>query len=125
MQYEAPGQWDLLAGDAEIASSDAPVAQQARHDEADGVARNGEAQPLRGQNHRRVDPDDLAPRRDERSAGVAGVERRVRLDDVVHQPAAPRAKRTAARAHHTARDRAFEAVRIAERDGDLTDPDRI
>jgi len=125
MQDEASGQRHLLAGDAEIASSNPAVAQQTRHDEAYGVARDGEAEPLGGQNHRRVDPDDLASRRHERSAGVTWIERRVRLDDVVHQPAAPRPKRSAARADDAARDRAFEAVRIPNRDGDLTDPDGI
>ena len=47
-----------------------------------------------------------SPRRvDQRSAGVAGIERRVGLDDVVDQPPGARAERAAERAHDARRSR--------------------
>ena len=110
----------LLAGHADVAAADAAVAHQARRDEPDGIAGNREADALRRQDHRGVDADDLAGRRDERPAGVAGVERRVGLDDVVHQPSRSRAQRSAERADDAGRDGMVEAVRIADGDRDLT-----
>jgi hypothetical protein len=62
----------------------------------------------------------LGPRRDQRAAGVL-LERRVGLDDVVHQPPRPRAEGSADRAHDAGRCGMVEAVRIADRDRDLAD----
>ena len=111
----------VLPGDADVAAADAAVANQPRRDEPRGVARDREAQALRRQNHRRVDADHLAARRHQRTAGVAGVERRVGLDDVVHQPARPRAQRSAERADDAGGHRVVEAVRVADGDRDLPD----
>ena len=113
-----------LPADADVAAADPAVANQPRRDEPRRVARDREAQALRRQNHRGVDADHFAARRDERTAGVAGVERRVGLDDVVHQPARSRAQRAAERADDAGRHRVMEAVRVADRDRDLPHPHR-
>ena len=55
----------------------------------------------------------------ERSAGIAGIERGVGLDDVVHQPSRSRPQRSAERADDAGGDRVLKAVRVADRDGDL------
>ena len=69
--------------------------------------------------------DHFAARRHERTAGVAGIERRVGLDDVVHQPAGPRPQRSAQRADHAGGHRVLEAVRVADGDRDLPDAHRV
>jgi len=46
------------------------------------------------------------------------------LDDVVHQPSVARAQRAPKRRHDAGRDRALEAERVAERDGQLSGLDR-
>ena len=81
------GQRDGLHRDADPAPADAAVADQAAGDELGRVDRDREADPLRRQDDRRVDADHLAPRVDQRAARVAGVQRRVGLEDVVDQPA--------------------------------------
>ena len=64
-----------------------------------------------------------SPRRvDERPPGVAGVERRVRLDDVLDHAACARLQRAAERGDDAGRDRRIEAERVADRDGDLAAP---
>ena len=57
----------------------------------------------------------------QRPARVARVQRRVGLDDVVDQPPRLRAQRAAERADHAGGHRAFEAVRVADGDGELAD----
>ena len=63
------------------------------------IDRDGEAQTL-ARKHGRVHADHLAGGVDERAARVARVDRRVGLNDVVHQAAGLRTQRTAQRAHH-------------------------
>ena len=75
----------LVTGHSDVRPADAAVAQQRRSHEPHRVAGNGEAQSLRRQNDGGVDANDLSGRRDERPAGVAGIQRRVGLDDVVDQ----------------------------------------
>src|SRR5579864_2461101 len=65
----------LLPRHPDVAAPDTPVVDEPSGDDPRGVARNGEAEALRRQDHRRVHADDLAPGRHERSAGVTGVER--------------------------------------------------
>ena len=59
---------------------------------------DGEADALRRADDRGVDADHLAARVDQRPARVAGIERRVGLDDVVHQAPRVRAQRAPERA---------------------------
>src|SRR6266403_4324900 len=64
------------------------------------VARDREADSLRSQDDGGVHADDLAARIHERASGVAGIQCRVRLDDVVHQAARLRAHGTTERTHY-------------------------
>ena len=114
----------VLAGDADVAATDAAIANQPGRHEPDGVAGDSEAEPLRGQDSRRVHADHLAPRRHQRPSGVARVERRIGLNNVVHQPARTRAQRAAERADNAGSDGVLKSVRIADRDRDLPDANR-
>src|SRR5262249_7632920 len=57
---EPPRDWNGLTCDTEIAAPDSTVAYQARCDEPRRVARDGQAQALRGHDRRGVDADDVA-----------------------------------------------------------------
>src|SRR5215472_17797888 len=107
--YDATGQRHILAGDPDIAAPHPALADEPRGDELDGGRRDRKADPLRHADDRRVDADDLARRGDQRPAGIAGVERRVGLNDAVDQPAGPRAQRAAERADDARRDGALKA----------------
>ena len=86
--------WDLrvlLSSDADVTATDPAVRDQVGDDPLGGVDRDGEADALAAEDDRRVDANDFAGRGDERAAGVAGVKRGVGLNEVLHQPAGPRA----------------------------------
>src|SRR5439155_6247564 len=71
---------------------------------------------------RRVDPDDATARIGQPAAGVAGIERRVGLDDVLDEAARPpiaRPQRASQRADDAGRDRSGEPQRVADRDDEL------
>ena len=110
-----------LARHADVASAHAAVPNQVPGHEARRAARDGEAQAMSRLDHRRVDADHRAGRIDQRTAGVAGIERRIGLNDVFDQPSRLRAQRAADGADDARRDRVMEAVRVADRDGDLAD----
>ena len=61
----------------------------------------------------------------QRAAGIARVERRVGLHDVVDQPAGLGAQRAAERAHHAGGDRGLETVGVADGHRDLAGADRL
>src|SRR5258705_9429924 len=117
------GYRDVLTRDPDVAAPDAPVANQARCDKARGVDPDGEAEPLRREDHRGVNPDDLAPRRHERAARVAGVQGGIGLNDVVDEPTRLRAQRPSERADDPRRHGMLEPVRVPDRDGALPDAD--
>src|SRR5262249_38246807 len=79
----------ILSSDPDIASPHPALATPPRRYELAGCRRDRKADPLRHADDRRVDADDLARAGDERSAGIARVERRVGLDHAVDEP--PRA----------------------------------
>lgn len=83
------------------------------------------AMPLRAVDHGGVDADDFAGRRHQRSAGIAGVERGIGLNDVVDQPAGRGAHRAAERRDDAGGDGPFEAERIADGDRDLAAPEAL
>src|SRR4051812_45394752 len=118
--HDAARDRDVLTGDADVAAADAPVLNQPPGDEFRRVDRNRKADALRGQDDGRVNADDFAPRGDERAAGVTGIERRVRLDDVVNQAAGIRPQRATERADHARRHGRLKAVRVADGDDDLS-----
>src|SRR5439155_13499681 len=113
----------VLPADADVAATDPSILDQPARDILGGVDGDGETNALRGQNHHRIHADDFAARVDERPAGVARIQCRVRLDDVVHQPAGIGTERPPKGADHSGSDRAFETVRIANGDGELADAD--
>ena len=88
----------------------------------------GTASPRPIAGDRRVDADDPAARVGERAAGVARVERRVGLDDVLDEPAGSavaRRERPAEGADDAGRHAAGEAERVADRDDELADPQPV
>src|SRR4051812_28878674 len=92
------------------------------HDLAGHVDRDGEADPdiaAAGRKYRRVDADEFASEADEPPTGIAGVDRRVGLDEVLiplfAQPGA--AKRT----DQPGRDGLSQAERIADRNHEIAD----
>ena len=111
--------------DAEIGALDLPVLLELGHDLLGGVDRNGEADPDRSVRAAgrdlRVDPDDLAARVDERPAGIARVDRRIRLDDVVDLEVVGSADLALERRHDARGDRAVVAERVADRDHRVAD----
>ena len=74
---------------------------------------------MRGQDDGGVHADDLAARIHERASGVAGIQRCIRLDDIVHEAARLRAHGATQRTHHPRRDGLLEPVRTADGHGDL------
>ena len=86
----AAGERELLGRDADIGTPHAAMAHQFAQHETGCVGRDRKADALRAHDHRGVDADDLAVRRDQRAAGIAGIERGVGLDDVVDQPSRTR-----------------------------------
>ena len=92
---------------------------QLSDDELHGIHGDCKADPLRGQNHRRVHAYHGAARVEQWPARVARIQRRVGLNDVVDQPTRHGAKRAAERADDAGGDRALKAQRIADRDDDL------
>src|SRR4051794_19237225 len=71
----------------------------------------------------RVDADDAAGRVEQRTAGVAGVDRRVGLDDAVDLEAVRRLDRALGGRHDARRERALETERVADRDRRIADLD--
>src|SRR3954465_2523728 len=91
---------DVLAGEADETSPDTSILDQPGDHPARGVARDRETDSLRRPNDGRVHADDFATRVDERAAGVAGIQRRISLDDIVDEPS----RRAAQRASETTHD---------------------
>src|SRR5438445_2969191 len=108
---------------ADVAATNPAVLDQPARDILGRIDSDGETDALRGQNHRRVHAHDFPARIDELPAGVARVQGRVGLDDDVDEPAGIGTERPAERADHARSHRAFEAVRIANGDGELADAD--
>ena len=110
---------ELLRGDADIGPPHPAVPHQFAEHEIGRVRRNREADALRAHDDRGVDADNLAVRGDQRTAGIAGIERGVGLDHVVDQPARARPQRAPERRDHAGSHRRFEAERIADGDHQL------
>ena len=118
-------QRDLRGRDADVCAADTAMAHQFAQHEACCVGGNGKADALGADNDGGVDADHLAARRHQRAAGIAGIERRVGLDDVVDQPAAARTQRAAERGDHAGGYGRFEAEWIADGDHQLPALERL
>ncbi len=114
----------VLSGHAHVTASDVTIANQLCRHEPRRVAGNREAQSLSRQNHRGIDADHFAAGGHQRPAGVAGIERRIGLNHVVHQPARARAQRSAERADDAGGHRVVKAIGIADGNRHLADADR-
>ena len=107
----------------EQAAMDAPLVDQLRHHVARHVRRNREPDPdvaARRRQDLRVDADQLAARAHQRAAGVALVDRCIRLDEVLERTVA-HSGGAALRADDAHRDRLADAERVAERQDDVAD----
>src|SRR5206468_3558536 len=120
--------------DAQVAVADVTFGEQLRDDELGGVNGDGEADPDAAAAlafDGRIDPDDFPVDIAERSAGIARIDGRVRLDHIgVEAPAAGRAEienllASVQAADDPDRERAFVAVGAADSDGPMADLDSI
>src|SRR6267378_2477825 len=119
---DAPGERQVRARDAEISAPHPAVAEKLHDHPLHAVDRRGKADSLRTRNDRRVHADYFAARVHERAAGIPRVERGIRLQHVVDQAPGLGAQAAAKRAHDAGSDRVLEAVRIADRDRELSNP---
>ena len=98
------------------------VLQQILDDFLGAIDRNREADALRLRVDRHVDADDLSFDVQQRTAGVAGIDRGVGLDEVGERARLIlRRNRSAERGDDSRRDRAAETERIADGDDALAD----
>ena len=116
------------AGDAEEAAANPALGHQGADDLAGRrVDRHGQAEPDAGD--RRVDAHHLTASVGERASRATGVEGGVGLDHVLDDSrrATARGSRqgTPERRHDAGRDRALEAVRVADRHHELADPQPV
>ncbi len=118
------------ADDAEVGAPNAALAHEGRDDRSrGGVDRDGEADSLAHAHadQRGVDADDPGGAVRERAARVARMKRGVGLDDVLDDPrcrSRSGGQRSPQRAHHPGGHRTLESERAADRDDELTDPER-
>src|SRR5207237_5959008 len=109
-------QWAGSAGEAEVGAPKAALRHQGANDLAGrGVDRDGQAEA--DARYGGVDPYDPCATVRERTAGVAGIERGVGLDDVVDDAnvrAGPRRQRPSERRDDACGDGAGEAVRVPD-----------
>src|SRR3954447_5129168 len=114
-------------GGAEVGTVDRLALLEPRHDVLHRVRRDREADPdvavagLPGRLDLRVDADHARLDVEQRAAGVARVDRRVGLDDLVDRPAVGGADVAAEAGDDAGRGGAVEAERVADRDGLVAD----
>src|SRR5690606_4073407 len=114
---------EWLVEDAEIGPDDPPTANQLFGDDLDRVAWNGEAEPFGGDpqagmtHDRGIDPDHFSPKVEQGPTGVAGVDRGVVLDHVLHVVALGRLEAPSESADDPGRHRVGEVAEGAA-DGD-------
>jgi hypothetical protein len=110
----------LPTDDAQPRPAHTAVGEQRVDDAARrGVDRHG--QPDADARHGRAHPDHPPGRVGEHAAAVAGVERGVGLDHLVHDAARPRGQGAAEPGDDARRDAAGQAERVADRDDELPD----
>ncbi len=119
--HNGAGNLDGLAADTEVGAANSAVLNQLAGDELRRVDRHRETDSLGRQYHGGVDADDFTAGVDQRSAGVARIERGVGLNHVVDQSSRCRAQRAAERADHAGGDAVLKAIRIADGDRQLAD----
>src|SRR3954467_9564754 len=124
----------VLGRDAEVGVVDLAALHELLDDVVDGVRGDGEADADvarltggrgAGALDLRVDADDLAGAVEQRAAGVAGVDGRVGLDDVVDRVAVGRADLALQGGHDAGGQRAVEPEGIADRERRVADLDVV
>ena len=111
-----------LPAEAQIGSHHPTVREKLWNHRGGRVDRHGEADALGHREHRSVDADHPAAGVDQRPAGVAGIERDVRLDDAVDEPTRRAPERSSGGADHAGRHGRLELERIADGDDELAHP---
>src|SRR5262249_36770406 len=109
----------VLTGDAKVTASNPSITEERRKNRDDGADRHREAESLPSRNDCRVYPAERTITCDQRSTGIAWIERGIRLDDLINQSPRTRPKRAAERADHTGGDGVMEAVGIPDRNDEL------
>jgi len=123
--HHAAVEWNVLAANANVATPNFAVFDEPGDYLFRSVDSDCEANALGGQNDRGVDADYFSSGIDQRPAGIAGVQSGVGLDNIVDKPASVCPKRTPKRADHAGGNGALESVRIADRDGELSDANAL
>src|SRR5919106_3641087 len=122
--HKASMERNILSSNPDITPSDDTVPNEAPRNELRGIDGDGKTNPLRRPNDRRIHADDLATGGDQRPSGIARVQCGIRLNEVIDQSSGPRSERSTQRADYPRRDRALEAVGIADGYDQLADADR-
>ncbi len=112
----------ILTGHTNVATPDFSIANQPSGDQPGCVARNGKADALRRTNHCRVHADYFTRGVNERTAGIARIQCRVSLNDVVDQATRLRIHRATERADHARGDARLETEGVSYRNRQLADP---
>src|SRR5579862_200928 len=111
-----------LRRDSDVAAPDASVPQQTAGDKLRRIDADREADSLRRQDRSSIYSDYAPCGINQRSAGIARIERSVRLYDIIDQPAGVRAQGTSQCAHHSSSDGRLKPVRITNCDYQLPHP---
>src|SRR5439155_4208223 len=111
----------VLARTTDTSPPDPSIFNQPARDEFRRIDGNRKANSLGRPDHGGIDSDDVTVRRDQRSPGIARIQRGIGLDNVIDQPAGLRSERTAERAHHTGRDGRLKAIGVANGNDQLAD----
>ena len=112
--------------DSDVTVADFTVADQSLHRGPDNLRWNGKShsrEAARRRNQKGIDPDDFAASIHQRPARVAGIDGRVRLDELAGLAGIGRVRiRPVHRAHDAARYREAKSIGIAEGQHGLTRP---
>src|SRR5215471_17504184 len=114
MVRDSPVQRSRLRLHADVAASHDAFTNQLAGDELRGVDGDSEAQTLCRQNGCRINAYDLACRVHQRSAGVAGIQGRVGLDDIFDQTSRLRPQAAPQGADYAGGHGVLESVWIAD-----------
>ena len=108
-----------LCRDANIAPSDAPIAQQPAGHKLRRIDPDSKTNPLRRKNGRRIHANHASRGIDQWPTRVPRIQRSIGLDNVVNQSPRIRTQRPTQRAHHARRHRRLKSIGRANRNHDL------
>ena len=121
MGQEAEWQLHRPRDDAELPAAYLSMRKNLRHHPLCRAARHRKAQSLGEGDDRRIDADDAPARIQERATGVAWIDRRRMLNDVLDEPPIAAAHAAFECADDAGRDGRMQAKRTAHRDQQLAD----